>query len=417
MKRLIATILSLGLGAAVFAAKAPTHHSLRGESMGNAHVALVDDKEAIYYNYAGLSQINRLGNYNLRPEQGYYPRNFFADARLNIGGAGPFETYFSTYNVTKDLQKLYQNVNDAAAATGIAQSELLMDTLSSHPELIHQINAYDHKYLTMKVKFDAELAIHGFGGAVWVDGSVAPYLDGGIILPFLGVDTFYVDGVVQGGFAYGFTDKFSAGIGAKVAKRHKVEVITIDILNYSSIQDTLEDRYDDATHSIFDFESVSFGLDFGLLYQLTREFRVGASLRDVYFKELAGDKITPNLSVGFNYSPRFFNKNTAYARKFNFACDFVDAINADKNYKALSHLNFGLEVEQTLLAWPGYNNEIRALSLRLAGGFKGGYPSAGVSLEVLRFMTLEFATWAEELGYYTGQDEERIYMGQISLGF
>jgi hypothetical protein len=336
---------------------------------------------------------------------------------MNIGGAGPFETYFSTYNVAKDLQKLYQNVSDAAAETGIAQNTLLMDTLSSHPELIHKINSYDHKYLTMKVKFDAELAIHGFGGAVWVDGSVAPYLDGGLILPFLGVDTFYVDGVVQGGFAYGFTDKFSVGIGAKAAKRHKVEVITIDILNYGSLQDTLEDRYDDATHNIFDFSSISFGLDFGVLYQLTREFRVGASLRDVYFKELAGDKITPNLSVGFNYSPRFFNKNTAYARKFNFACDFVDAINADKNYKALSHLNFGLEVEQTLLAWPGYNNELRALSLRLAGGFKGGYPSAGVSLELLRVVTLEFATWAEELGYYTGQDEERIYMGQISLGF
>ena len=38
-------------------------------------------------------------------------------------------------------------------------------------------------------------------------------------------------------------------------------------------------------------------------------------------------------------------------------------------------------------------------------------------LELLRVVTLEFATWAEELGYYTGQDEERIYMGQISLGF
>ena len=416
MKKLL-VFLILILTVASFAIKAPTHRSLRAEAMGNAHVALVDDKEAIYFNYAGLNQINRLGNYDKRPEQGYYPRNFFGDARLNLGGAGPFESYFSTYNVTKDLQKLYQRVHDAAAATGQNENDLLMDTLSAHPELVHQINSYDHKYLSMKLKMDAELAIHGFGGAIWVDASVAPYLDGGLVLPFLGVDTFYVDGVVQGGFAYGFTDNFSVGIGAKAAKRHKVEVITIDILNYSSLQDTLEDRYDDATHSIFDFESISFGLDFGVLYQLTREIRVGASLRDVYFKELAGDKITPNLSVGFNYSPRFFNKNTAYARKFNFACDYADAFNSEKNYKPLSHLNFGLEVEQTLLAWPGYNNEIRALSLRLAGGFKGGYPSAGVSLEVLRFVTLEFATWAEELGYFTGQDEERIYMGQISLGF
>ena len=140
MKKILVSLFALGLATAVFAAKAPTHHSLRGESMGNAHVAVVDDKEAVYYNYAGLSQINRLGNYKLRPEQGYYPRNVFGDMRLNFGGAGPFETYFSTYNVAKDLQGLYQNVHDAAQALGISESELLMDTLSSHPELIHQIN-------------------------------------------------------------------------------------------------------------------------------------------------------------------------------------------------------------------------------------------------------------------------------------
>jgi hypothetical protein len=31
--------------------------------MGNAHVAVVDDKEAIYYNYAGLNQLGKLGDY------------------------------------------------------------------------------------------------------------------------------------------------------------------------------------------------------------------------------------------------------------------------------------------------------------------------------------------------------------------
>ena len=55
--------------------------------------------------------------------------------------------------------------------------------------------------------------------------------------------------------------------------------------------------------------------------------------------------------------------------------------------------------------------------MRLSGGFKGGYPAAGFAIEALRFITVEFATWAEELGYYTGQDEERIYMGQLSIGF
>lgn len=414
MKRILLFMLLVTMVA--LAAKAPNHRSLRAEAMGGAHVAVVDDKEAIYYNYAGLNQINRLGNYDRRPEQGYYPSNF-GDMRLNLGGAGPFETYFSTYNVATDLQKLYKRANDAAKENGLKASNVLMDSLAAHPELVHKINNYDHKYLTMKVKMDAELAFHNFGGAIWVDGNVSPYLDGGLILPFLSIDTFYIDGVAQLGFAYGFTDKLALGIGGKIAKRQKVELITIDVSNYDALQDTLVDRYHDAADELFDFNSISMGIDLGVLYQLTREFRIGASVRDIYFKDLAGDKITPNLSAGFNYSPRFFNKNTGYGRKFNLAMDYADALNSERNYKPLSHVNFGLEIEQNILAWPGYNNEIRALALRLSGGFKGGYPAAGFGLEVLRVFTVEFATWAEELGYYTGQDEERIYMGQLSIGF
>ena len=238
-----------------------------------------------------------------------------------------------------------------------------------------------------------------------------------MIVPQLIIDTFYIDGVAQVGTAYGFTDEFSAGIGIKFAKRHKVESVHINMANYDDIQDTLEDRYHDATDQIFDFDEVSAGIDLGVLYQLTRELRLGMSLRDIYFKELAGDKITPNLTAGINYSPRFFNRNTGFSRKFNIALDYADAFNGQNNYKPFSHLNMGLEVEQTLLAWPGYSSAFRALAVRLSGGFKGGYPAAGFAVEALRFITVEFATWAEELGYYTGQDEERIYMGQLSIGF
>ena len=416
MKKSFALLFAAVLATTAFAAKAPTHHSLRAESMGNAHVAVVDDKEAIYFNYAGLNQINRLGNYAKRPEQGYYPRNIF-DMRLNVGASGPLEAFFDTYQDAIDIQNMYKRVDKAAEQTGQPQRSLLLDTLASHPELINTLNSYDHRYLTTKVKMDAELAFHNFGGAIWVDGSMAPYIDGGLVIPYLAIDTFYVDAVMQGGFAYGFTDELSFGLGLKAAKRQKVEMIVIDIMNYESLNDTLEDRISDAQDDIFDMETISLGLDFGVLWQATRELRVGASLRDVYFKELSGDKFTPDLTVGVNYSPRFFNINTAYARKFNIAFDYADAFNSERNYKFFSHINFGLEAEQVLLAWPGLNNQIRALMGRLAFGFKGGYPSAGISLEALHVLTLEFATWAEEKGYYTGQDEERTYMGQISIGF
>ena len=66
---------------------------------------------------------------------------------------------------------------------------------------------------------------------------------------------------------------------------------------------------------------------------------------------------------------------------------------------------------------PCCRRHFQTTALRLSGGFKGGYPAGGIALEVLQFFTLEFATWAEELGYYTGQDEQRIYMVELSLGF
>lgn len=415
--KLFLTALSCLVGISA-AAKAPTHHSLRAESMGGAHVAVVDDKEAIYFNYAGLSQINRLGNYELRPETGYYPRNWIGDLRLNIGGAGPFTSYFSTYNDIKKLQDIYQEVQRVANETGLSKTNVLMDTLDSRPDLIHTLNSYDHKAFDMRIKMDAELAIHNFGGALWIDGSIAPYLDEGLILPFIASDTFYIDAVVQAGGAYSITDEISVGAGFKIAKRSKMNAITVDVTNYSTIQDTLTDRFDDATDDFFEARTISFGMDLGVLYQLNREVRLGASLRDIYFKSLAGDSFTPNFTIGVNYSPRFMNKNHAFfGRKFNIACDFTDMFNSDRNYKFFNHLNFGFELEQNLLSMTSYINEARFLAIRLAAGFRGGYPSAGVSLEVLKVFTLELATWGEERGYYTGQDEERIYMAEISLGF
>lgn len=67
--RRVLIFLTLCLVSFAFALRAPTHHSLRAEAMGNAHVAVVDDKEAIYFNYAGLTQINKLGNYDKFPKQ------------------------------------------------------------------------------------------------------------------------------------------------------------------------------------------------------------------------------------------------------------------------------------------------------------------------------------------------------------
>lgn len=410
MKKLILLSILL-LAVSTFAAKGPVHKSTRAYGMGNAHIAVVDDKEAIHYNYAGLNQIGRLGNYEKRPEMGYYPDNT-VDMRLNIGSAGGFEKFIDAYHTSMRFVNLYNRTREEAAAAGVKVADAFMDSLASNPKMADDLNSFDHDMLNMLIKLDGELAFHNFGGAVWVEGTAHPYVDGGLILPMAGIDTLYVDAVIQLGGAYGITDEIMVGAGFKLANRTNMEALSVGVENYQAVLDTLNHRVKED----FDFTDIAFGMDFGLLWQTTRTVRLGASIRNVFFNELAGEVITPNLGLGINYSPLFFNRNTAYARKMNIACDYEDILNDDKNYKPLSHLNFGLEFEQVLLAWPGYENTYRALKLRLAGGFKGGYPTAGVGLEVLRFAEIEFVTWGEEMGYYTGQSENRYYMLQMSFG-
>lgn len=414
--KLLQVSLLLGIFASVFAAQGPRHKSLRAYAMGNAHVAIADDKDAIYYNYAGLNQLGKLGNFKKFPEWGYYPGNA-VDMRINAGGAGPFNKAREVYDFSEDLQDLYGSAKKASKGKEVSTERAFADSLAAHPELTKKLNKFDHLLFTLVAKADAELAFHNFGGSIWMDGTVSPYIDNGIIVPFFGIDTFHIDAVAQFGGAYGITENLAVGAGIKMAKRETVKIFRIDVSSFETIGDTLEDRMDDVYSDFASWSDLGFGMDLGILYRAGREFRLGASCNNIFFNELDGERILPNLTFGMAYSPRLFNRNTAFSRKVNFALDFENALSKAHNYKTLSHLNFGLEVEQVLLAFPGYNDNLRLLKLRLSGGFHGGYPSAGIALEMFRFVEVEFATWGEERGYYTGQNENRIYMAEISLGF
>ncbi len=414
--KVLTSLLLLGIFTVSFAAQGPRHKSLRAYAMGNAHVAIADDKEAIYYNYAGLNQMGKLGNFKKFPELGYYPGNSI-DMRLNVGGAGPFNEARKVYDFSEDLQDLYSSAKKASKGKDVTAERAFADSLAAHPELTKKLNQFDHLLFTLIAKADAELAFHNFGGAIWVDGTTSPYIDNGIIIPFFGIDTFYIDAVAQFGGAYGITENLAVGAGFKMAKRETMKIFRIDVSSFESIGDTLEDRTDKVYSDFTSWSDLGFGMDLGILYRAGREFRLGASCNNIFFNELGGERILPNLTFGMAYSPRLFNRNTAFSRKVNFALDFENALSTAHNYKTLSHLNFGVEVEQVLLAFPGYNDNLRLLKLRLSGGFHGGYPSAGIAIEMFRFVEVELATWGEERGYYTGQNESRIYMAEISLGF
>jgi len=413
MKRI--AIICLSMLSLLYAGKAPMHKSLRALAMGNAFVAVAEDKEAVYYNPAGLNMLNRLGNYETHPELGYYPDNYF-DARINVGFDVPAAEAFKAYTLGREIQSLYKNAQAAAAAsdTGGIQN-VLIDSLSAHADISDKIMAFDQLPINIATKIDFEGAIPHMGGAIWVDGGVAPYIEAGIITPAAGIDTAYLDAVAQGGIGIGIGDKLSIGAGLKASKREYIPEIKISLLDWTQAQDTLLAQRDRILADSKKFSTIGIAAEFGALYQLKRDVRLGASVRNLYFRQMGDEKFTPNITAGIAYSPRRLQRNTGFARKVNLAMDYEDILKNDKGYKPLSHLNMGMEVDQVLLAIPNWPN-LRALKVRGGVGFRGGYPTAGIAIEALRIVELEACTWAEEAGYYTGAEENRFWVVQLSLG-
>ena len=121
------------------------------------------------------------------------------------------------------------------------------------------------------------------------------------------------------------------------------------------------------------------------------------------------EKVTPELTIGLNFAPKILQNNYRWKRKMNFAFDLEDLLNKENGYKFASKVNFGMEWEQTLIPY--------IIKGRLSGGFKGGYPTAGIGGVLFTLLHFEFATWAEEKGYYTGQQEDRYYVANFGIGF
>ena len=83
MKKSLLALLILLTAVSVHARKGPNHQAIRALGMGNAFVAVAEDRDAIYYNPAGLNLMGKLGNYDRDPEMGHYPDNWL-DMRLSL---------------------------------------------------------------------------------------------------------------------------------------------------------------------------------------------------------------------------------------------------------------------------------------------------------------------------------------------
>lgn len=401
-------IVLLCLTAFAFARKGPNFTSLRAAAMGNAFVAVVDDREAIYYNPAGLNLINRLGNYEKRPDLGYYVNNWL-DMRLNTRVMLP-----DMLGVGLDIYRFNNNHEETIGELGGGNE---IEALSADSSFYNDVTFIDRLALPLGVGFSGELAFHNFGGAIWAEAVASPLLDVGVVVPGFGVEYIEVNATAQMGFAANLFDpNLSLGLGGRLVKSERTASYELGLDNYDTFTDTLDKELDGVMDNLENFSTV---MDLGVLYQIKRDVRLGAALQNVYFNELLGESVTPELTVGVAFSPRRWQNNSNFARKLNFALDFEDLLNNDREYKFFSKVNFGFEIEQVLATIPylAFGEYFRFAKTRLGAGFKGGYWTLGAGLELLSVFHFEFATWAEEKGYYTGQNPERTYVGNLGIGF
>jgi hypothetical protein len=279
-------------------------------------------------------------------------------------------------------------------------------------KLINDLNPFDRRAVEVGIMHGAEFAMHNFGAAYWLDANVAPYADVGILLPQAGIERIQLDAVVQVAGARGFlNNRLAAGAGYRLANRQTVSDFQIAASEFAEddgqpVIDRVQDTIDEKFSNMSDMSTYGHGVDLGVLWQQTTWLRFGAAVQNLGMY-LNNEFVTPEFTAGLALTPPILSSGGKFPRKVNFAVDFEDLFNDERNYKFFNKVNFGAEVEQYLWWFA---------SARVAGGFKGGYWSAGAGLGLFNAIHLEAASWAEEAGFYTGHLEDRYWALRVGVG-
>jgi hypothetical protein len=209
-----------------------------------------------------------------------------------------------------------------------------------------------------------------------------------------------VGGIVAG-MSYVYTNKIAFGGGIKYLKYGSMqENFTIGkLLEHKNDLDTyLQDE------ALKDGYSLVF--DLGTMYKLKNGIQVGFSALNLGG---IGEKnhityIPETYNLGLGYIKKYKKK---FLKEIRAGIDYVDLTNEYNRDDKMENLRGGLE----LLIW---NNTLTTFSTSV-GFYKGEY-TAGFSAR-LAVVEIGFTTYAEEVGHYLGQQTDRRYLVNITIGW
>ena len=329
------------------------HQSIRALGMGGAFTAVANDESALFYNPAGLNEVNGFAGVEI----------------LNP----LLETSASSVDLYSDLSGL--EGGDMAEVIDFLQARI-----------------GDHQHV--RISLFPNVLIHNFGVGVLVQG-VGDMEIHNPALPRADVDVRADVGVVAGA-AYHLGKGVQIGVAGKVIQRRGVSrsFFAVDIAGEEF--DPLEDLVDEQDYALDAGAKIRVQEWWNNVWWDPTLAVAVQNITDLNFGALG--TLPQQVNVGLALHPDLWGLQTTLA------VDLVDVagdLTADDDLA--KRLYWGVEV-----ALP------RAVTLR--AGYHQRYLSAGLTADFW-ILKLDLATYEEELGAYAGQRGDRRYLGQVILGF
>ncbi|WP_457622487.1 type IX secretion system membrane protein PorP/SprF [Persephonella sp.] len=383
-------ILSLGLIS--FPAVAVTYEypylykDPRAMGMGGAYVAVGGTASSVFYNPAGLSFIKK-------------------EAGIEV------DIIKASIGVSKNTLDF---INDLSDALDAEDGQYVSNDGDATDDQLYAVNevlkAYQGKNLHLDITNFSSISKKGekIGFAL---GFLASLKSDNRTHQGFGSDgVLETDSNVTAGGIFGLSydfsvrdNRLSAGLSAKYMYR---ESLKHTFTSRELVEN--EDNLDNYITEELKKSGSAVGFDAGVIYSFSQNsfFRpsVGFSvlnIGDLDFKD-AG-KIPMTANVGIAVRPRI-----GFLKEWIFAADYVDLLN---NYEEDSDIGKRIRIGAEVKVW---DTALSTFALRV--GSYQGYATAGVDLR-LALLTLNFTTYAEEVGAYSGQDEDRRYLLGLYLGW
>ena len=377
--------LSLALSTSLFASTyeyPQLYKDTRIMGMGGANIAIGGQTSSLFYNTAGLNDI---------PKDYGWEVDIF---NMNVSVNDNFIDFAS------DLDDATSDDSDTDAQQNAKVLKVVEDYLGDNLHLSTNVALF-----SIGKKFEK----YSFGfmpiGGVYLNDKT--HRGGGT------AGILEIQGMAYGGIALGIARQFdsfvmsqygihdiSVGLGVKaIGTKSFYHDFTLPelIAHKDDLGTYTEDNYSNDDSSVV--------ADLGIKATIYKDVTFGLSIQNAGG---IGDKdiieVPMTVGIGLGYSHRY---DRSWLNQYQVAVDYTDIFNGYKDNNKMKRTRLGVS-GNLFDGWAG--------TFGVQAGLYQGYPTFGVDFRAT-MLKIAYTSYAEEVGAYAGQDEDRRHMLQISLGW